>query len=131
MQHSSRWDLSLRTGTERRRAGALMLWFIVVCSGCGAVVNEQGGVGVATVDDGIDTVQVAFAVAAVGGSVDVVVVVAIVFDVGIGVGAVGVVSDAGSVVGNAVAIEVAVGGCAGAIVAETRGGVDTKVGTAG
>ena len=121
----------MRTGTERRHAGALVLRFIVACSGCGAIVNEQGGVGVATVDDGINAVQVAFAVAAVGGGVDVVVVVAIVFDVGISVGATGVVSNAGSVVGNAVAIEVAVSGRAGTIVAEMWGGIDTKVGTAG
>ena len=38
----------MRTGTKRQRAGALVLRFIVVCGGCGAVVNEQGGVGVAT-----------------------------------------------------------------------------------
>ena len=41
------------------------------------------------------------------------------------------VGNAGGVVGNAVAIEVAVGGHASAIVAEMWGGVDAKVGTAG
>ena len=131
MQCSSQWDLSLRTGTKRWHAGALVLWFVVACSGSGAVANEQGRVGVATVDDGIGTVQVSFAVAAVGGGVDVVVVAAIVFDVGVSIGAVGIVSDAGSVVGIAVAIKVTVSGCAGAIIAETWGGIDTKVGTAG
>jgi len=58
-------------------------------------------------------------------------VAAAAFDVGVGVGAAGAIDGAGGVVGIAVAVEVDVGGCADAVVAETRGGVDAEVGTAG
>jgi len=51
---------------------------------------------------------------------------------GDGVGGIeGAVNGAGSVVGIAIAVEVDVGGHANAVIAETWGGVDTEVGTAG
>jgi len=58
-------------------------------------------------------------------------VAAAAFDVGVSVGAAGAIDGAGGIVGIAVAVEVDVGGRADAVIAETRGGVDTEVGTAG
>ena len=58
-------------------------------------------------------------------------VAAAAFDVGIGVGAAGAIDGAGGVVGIVIAVEVDVGGHANAVIAETRGGVNTEVGTAG
>ena len=42
--HGNWWDL--RTGIEGWDASALVLWFVIVCGGGGAIANEQGGFGV-------------------------------------------------------------------------------------
>ena len=161
MRSSERWDL--RTGVRRRRAGALVRWFVVACDGAGT--NGRRGAGVAVGDARGFAVAVAAVCVAIGGvgvegadgvdetgGVVKVAGVAGVVGVGVGVDDMGVVVDvgdivsvavvvaaAGDVVGDggvgdsaeacvvdaavavAVAVEVAVGGRAGAAVAETQG----------
>jgi len=127
----------LKSGVEKRHAGALVLRFVVACSsGRGAVsvegagdVDEAGGIvgdalalaagdgigveGVGDVDKADVVVEVVVAVASVGiGGVEGARAFA-------GDGAVCDVDEAGIVVVR-VAFAVAFGGCAGAVVAETR-----------
>ena len=72
MLHNSRWDLM--ANDERWDVGTLVLWFVIVCSGGGAIANVQGRVGAVAVG-GIKMFAVAiaaFGVAiAVGGSIGV------------------------------------------------------------
>ena len=122
-QRDERRDL--RTDVEGQKAGALVLWFVVVCggagvdgvdgadrwSGVGAVAVEGGGVfadakavgveGVGMVDevDALDRVAVVVAVAG-----------------GVGVEDAGYIEDAG-VVAVAVAVAVVEGVCAAAVIA--------------